>query len=120
MATLKTDNEQVLVAVNDAVAKVRASRGAQRTIMENSPAHSSKSNGVIERGVQTIQGMVRTLRSTIEERWIWKLDPEERALDVVGGVRGVAGEPRGGGTRRLDALRTAEGQEGTVAWDGVW
>ena len=44
--------------------------------MENSPAHSSKSNGVIERGVQTIQGMVRTLRSAIEERWMVKLDPE--------------------------------------------
>ena len=62
VVTLKTDNEPALVDV----AKVRASRGAQRTIMENSPAHSSKSNGVIERGVQTIQGMVRTLRSAIE------------------------------------------------------
>ena len=39
MATLKTDNEPALVAVTDAVAKVRASRGAQRTIMEKSPAH---------------------------------------------------------------------------------
>ena len=44
--------------------------------MENSPACSSKSNGVIERGVQTIQGMVRTLRSAIEEKWMVKLDPE--------------------------------------------
>ena len=42
--------------------------------------------------------------------------PRERALDVVGGVRGVAGEPRAGGTRRPDVLRTAEGQAG----DGVW
>ena len=76
VVTLKTDNETALVAVADDVAKVRASRGAQRTIMENSPAHSSKSNGVIERGVQTIQGMVVTLRSAIEERWMVKLDPE--------------------------------------------
>ena len=76
VVTLKTDNEPALVAVADDVAKVRASRGAQRTIMENSPAHSSESNGVIERGVQTIQGMVRTLRSAIEERWMVKLDPE--------------------------------------------
>ena len=76
VVTLKTDNEPALVAVADGVAKVRASRGAQRTIMENSPAHSSKSNGVVERGVQTIQGMVRTLRSAIEERWMVKLDPE--------------------------------------------
>ena len=55
VVTLKTDNEPELVAVADDVAKVRASRGAQRTIVENSPAHSSKSDGVIERGVQTIQ-----------------------------------------------------------------
>ena len=80
MATLKTDNGPALVAVTDAVTKVRASRFAQRTIMENSPAHFSKSNGVIERGVQTIQGMVRTLRSAIEERWMVKLDPENALL----------------------------------------
>ena len=74
--TVKTDNEPALMAVADDVAKVRASRGARRTLMENSPAYSSKSNGVIERGVQTIQGVVRTLRSAIEERWMLKLDPE--------------------------------------------
>ena len=66
VVTLKTDSEPALVAVAD-VAKVRASRGAQRT----SPAYSSKSNGV-----QTIQGVVRTLRSAIEEKWMVKLDPE--------------------------------------------
>ena len=76
MATLKTDNEPALVAVADAVAKVRTSRDAQRTIMENSLAHSSKSIGVSARGVQTIQGMVRTLRSAIEESLMVKLDPE--------------------------------------------
>ena len=38
-------------------------------VVENSPVHSSKSNGVIERAVQTVQGMVRTLRSALEEKW---------------------------------------------------
>ena len=74
--TLKTDDEPALVAMVDVVAKVRASRRAQQIILENSSAHSSKSNGLIERVVQTIQGMVRTLRSAIEERWMVKLDPE--------------------------------------------
>ena len=32
----------------------------------------------------------------------------------------MAGEPRGGGPRRLDAIRTTEGQEGAFARDGVW
>ena len=56
VVTLKTDDEPALVVVADDVAKVQASRGAQRTIVENSLACCSKSNGVIERGVQTIQG----------------------------------------------------------------
>ena len=47
VVTLTTDNEPALVAVADDVAKVRASQGAQRTSMENSPAYSSKRNGVI-------------------------------------------------------------------------
>ena len=38
-------------------------------VVENSPVHSSKSNGVIERAVQTVQGMVRTMRSALEEKW---------------------------------------------------
>jgi len=67
--TIKSDNEPALVALVDDVARVRASRGASRTNVEHSPVHSSKSNGVIERGVQTVQGMVRTLRSALEERW---------------------------------------------------
>ena len=45
-------------------------------VVENSPIHSSKSNGYIERGVQTIQGMLRTLRSALEARWGVQLDPE--------------------------------------------
>ena len=73
VVTLKTDKGPALVAVADGVAKVWAIRGAHRT---HSRAHSSLSNGVIERGVQTIQGMVRTLRSAIEEQWMVKLDPE--------------------------------------------
>ena len=39
VVTLKTDNEPMLKAVADVVAKVRANRGAQRTIMENSAAY---------------------------------------------------------------------------------
>eukprot|EP00974_Lingulodinium_polyedra_P038888 3725751-Lingulodinium_polyedra.AAC.1 len=74
--TMKSDNEPALVAVMDGAARVRASRGAQRTNMENSPVYSSKSNGVIERGVQTVQGMVRTLRSALEEKWQVELDVE--------------------------------------------
>ena len=53
-----------------------AIKGAMQTSMENSPTYSSKSNGVIERGVQTVQGVIRTLRSALEGRWGVRLDPE--------------------------------------------
>ena len=86
VVTLKTDSEPALVAVADDVAKVRASQGAQRTIMENSPPYSSNSNGAIELGVQTIQGMLRTQERYREEKWMVKLDPENPLWDVVGGV----------------------------------
>ena len=67
--TIKSDNEPALVALVDEVVRVRAARGACRTNVEHSPVKSSKSNGVIERGVQTVQGMIRTLRSALENRW---------------------------------------------------
>ena len=36
-------------------------------IVENSPVGSSKSNGTVERAIQSVQGMVRTLRISLEE-----------------------------------------------------
>ena len=72
---MKSDNEAALVAIVDEVARVKAARGAS-ALIENSPAYSSKSNGVIERGVQTIQGMIRTLRSCLEEKWGVTIDTE--------------------------------------------
>ena len=38
-------------------------------VVENSPVHSSKSNGYIERSVQGVQGMIRTWRSSLEDKW---------------------------------------------------
>ena len=66
--TMKTDNEPALVAVVDQVARLTAARRGMKMVVEHSPVHSSKSNGIIERAVQTVQGQVRTLRSQVEER----------------------------------------------------
>ena len=46
---------------------------------ENSPVFSSKSNGIVERAVQSVQGMIRTLRSAVEEKWKVKL-PTDHAI----------------------------------------
>ena len=50
------------------MARLRASNGAGETISENSPTYSHQSNGIVERGVQSVEGMIRTLRSALEER----------------------------------------------------
>ena len=66
---MKSDNEPALVAVVNGVDRERAVRGAGRMVIEHSPVHSSQSNGYIERAVQTVQGVIRTMRSALEEKW---------------------------------------------------
>ena len=73
---VKSDNEPALVALVEAWARLRAAEGGGRMVIEHSPVHSSQSNGVVERGIQAVQGMVRTLRSAIEDRWGVKLEAD--------------------------------------------
>ena len=54
--------------------KLRVDKGSQETIPENSPTYSHQSNGIAERAVQSVEGMIRSLRSALEERISGKLD----------------------------------------------
>ena len=60
----KSDNEHSIVDVWDAV---RIARTAQ-TVAENSPTGESQANGVAERAVQDVQGVLRTLKAALERR----------------------------------------------------
>ena len=60
------------------IGRLRAAIGGQGMVVENSPVHSSKSNGFIERTLQSVQGLVRTWRSSLEAKWSVKLDVEHR------------------------------------------
>ena len=71
--TLKTDQEPAILALVEDIVRFRASLGAGETVPENSPAYSHQSNGIVERGVQSVEGMIRTLRSAIERRMGQKL-----------------------------------------------
>ena len=71
---VKSDNEPALTSLVDAWAKLRGVEGVGKMIVEHSPVHSSQSNGVVERGIQAVQGMVRTLRSAVEGRWGIRLE----------------------------------------------
>ena len=71
---VKSDNEPALVSVVDGVGRLRAIRGGGRMAVEHSPRYCSKGNGIIERAVQSVQGVVRTLRSALEARWGRRID----------------------------------------------
>ena len=63
---IKADQERALAAL---LRKVRTHRGDQtQTMQEHSPVGDSKSNGLVERSVQTIQGQIRAMRSALESR----------------------------------------------------
>ena len=72
--TLKTDQEPAILDLVENVTRFRAALGAEGTVPENSPTYSHQANGVIERGVQTVEGIIRTLRSALEERMGRKLE----------------------------------------------
>lgn len=61
----KTDQEASIVQLQQEVARQRREAG---TALENSRVGDSDSNGRIERAMREVKGMVRTLRSSIEEK----------------------------------------------------
>ena len=46
-----------------------------RKILEESPVKSSGSNGVVERGIQGVEGQIRALLLALEARTAVKIDP---------------------------------------------
>ena len=96
-------------------------------VIENSPVHSSKSNGIIERAIQTVQGMIRTIRSSIEDKWevkiktshpIWPWIAEHAAFLLsrfeVGRDGKTAYERVKGKAAKVQGMSFAEG----VLWKG--
>ena len=73
---VKAVQELAIVSMLGDVIRIRAERGGAETIPEHSPTYSHRSNGVIERGVQSLEGKIRSLRSALEERISDKLSIE--------------------------------------------
>ena len=63
---MKSDQEPAMKAVVEEVARWRA---PAKTIIEQSPVGSSQSNGIIERAIQSYEGLLRTLKSGLESKW---------------------------------------------------
>ena len=70
---VKSDNEPALTSLIASWCTLRAMESGLRMIIENSPVGSSKSNGIVERAIQFVPGMIRTIRSAIEVKWKCRL-----------------------------------------------
>ena len=68
---VKWDNEPALTSLIASLSTMRAMTCGSRMIIENSPVGSSRSNGIVVRAIQSVQGMIRTIGTDIEGRWRW-------------------------------------------------
>ena len=66
---VKADQEPAIVLLFEKVAQERAANGGKgRTLIEHSPKYSSKSNGMVERAIRSVEEQMRTMRSAAEKR----------------------------------------------------
>ena len=66
---VKCDQEAAVTAILDKVREIQVANGVMAPVIpEYSPVGSKQSNGVVERGIQSVEGQVRTMRDALEER----------------------------------------------------
>ena len=66
---VKTDQEPAVKSIVEGVGKAKAADGSGKYIVENSPVGASQSNGVVERGIQSIMALARVLLSAVQAKW---------------------------------------------------
>jgi hypothetical protein len=85
---LRCDAEPALV---DLIREIAKGRGDKRTVVENSPTSDSQGNGFIERGVRSVEEMVRVIKLDLERRLGVKVEVShpifawlvEHAVDLI-------------------------------------
>ena len=70
---VESDNEPALTSLTERWSTLRAMKSGSGMTIQNSPFGSWNSYRIVERAIQSGQGVIRTLRSTIEEQWEVKL-----------------------------------------------
>ena len=108
---LKTDQEPAIDALMKDVVKTR---GEKITMLEKSPVGSSGSNGVVERGVQSVEGVIRTLLSALEERIGIRIRIEERIVVFVAAYAAYLINRLEVGKDGKTAYERNKGKQGTV------
>ena len=117
---MKSDNEPALTKVVEEIGRLRAAIGGQGMVVENSPVYSSKSNGFIERTIQSVQALVRTWRSSLEAKLGVKLDVEHKEWPWLVETVGWRMSRADVGADREDDFREVQGEACKAQWGGVW
>ena len=73
---LKSDQEPAMIALQQRIRQARS----DQTILENSPVEDSSSNGTVEKAVQEVEGLTRTLVAALETRYGVKLEEASSIL----------------------------------------
>ena len=73
---LKSDNEPAIIALKDAIKQERS----EEIIKEESPVGESASNGEIENAIKQVEGQLRTIKSSLEQRYGEKLAPTHMSV----------------------------------------
>ena len=66
---MRSDSEPALTKVVEDIGRLRAPFGGQGVVVKSSPVYSSKSIGFIARTIQSVRGLVKTSRSSVEAQW---------------------------------------------------
>ena len=74
---LKSDQEPAILYLLD---DVSMSRTGAKTLIEQAPKRSKGSNGVVERAVQSVEQVLRTLKSALDERMGVRIDTKHPVL----------------------------------------
>ena len=104
---VKSDNEPALVALVEALGRERAVKGVGGMAVEHSPVHSSRSNGVVERAVQSVEGQMGVMMLALEGRVGRTVDPEEAIVTFLPEYAAYL-------LNRLEV-----GKDGKIAYEGV-
>ena len=79
---VKTDQEPAIKYLVEEIARRKAEVGG-RWIRENSPVESHASNGVVERGIQSVEGQVRVMKGALEEKWGVKIGSKHAVIPWI-------------------------------------
>jgi hypothetical protein len=73
---LKSDQEPALLSLKDA----GKSETRINLVLEESPEYESRSNGEVERAIQTIKGQFRTMKDRLESRYNQRIGDEHPCI----------------------------------------